>query len=134
MWFGPNAAFAVALLGFLCIYCEFLRPGKILPGTLGTAMVLLGACSLYRDEAGAAGLAWMAVAAVLFALDVFVNTFFVAGALGVAALSYGSWRLIPGPVAILPGFSIPLSVLFGAATMFLTNAARRARVNKRADL
>jgi membrane-bound serine protease (ClpP class) len=134
VWLGPNAAFALALAGLLCIYGEFVRPGRILPGTLGAAMLLIGAYSLYRNEAEAAGVVWISAAASLFLLEIFVNSFFIAGALGTAALGYGSWRLIPGPISIFPSFSIPLSMLFGAATMFLTDSARQARINKRADL
>ncbi len=134
MWLGPNTAFVLSVLGFLFIYGEFVWPGRVWPAAAGAAMAVTGAYFLYRSGATAAGLWWVGGAAALFLLDVFLNTFFIAGALGTAALGYGSWKLIPGSRPITPAFSIPLCVIFGAATMFLTNSARQARINKRADL
>jgi membrane-bound ClpP family serine protease len=134
MWLGPNTAFALIVLGFLFLYGEFVWPGKIWPAAAGAAMAVIGAYLLYRRDATAAGLCWAGAAIALFLVDVFLNTFFIAGALGTAALGYASWKLIPGSRPITPAFSIPLCVIFGAVTMLLTNSARQARINKRADL
>ncbi|HEY3458375.1 MAG TPA: hypothetical protein VGK64_27590 [Bryobacteraceae bacterium] len=121
MHIGPNVAFVVAILGILAIYWEFLRPGRVYPGMLGAASLVLGAWSL--------GLMWLAAAAVFFLVESCWNTRYLAGLGGTAAVILGAYR---HHVALY--LAVPLGLAFGGVTIWLAAAAKRARRNKRVDL
>ena len=38
----PNIALALVVLGALCVYVEFVKPGTVIPGAFGSVFVLLG--------------------------------------------------------------------------------------------
>jgi len=128
---GPNTAFCLVIFGMLGIYCEFIRPGRVLPGICGAAATVTGGYHLWRAIPSAFGLELLTLAVALFILDAFINTYFLAGASATAALAFGFVRLIPGDHGIHPLLSIPWCIAFGAITMFLNWSARRARRNKR---
>jgi membrane-bound ClpP family serine protease len=134
MWLGPNLAFVVTVFGLLAIYYEFLRPGQIYPGVLGAAAALWGAYSLWRLAPTPNALAWLAAAAVLFLAEAWWNTRYLAGLAGTAALIFGSLKLIAGPGHVQLYLALPLGLVFGAVTIWLSAAAKRARQNKQADL
>jgi membrane-bound serine protease (ClpP class) len=134
MWLGPNLAFVITIFGLLAIYCEFLRPGRIYPGLLGAAAMLWGAYSLWRLAPTPSGLAWLAAAVVLFLAEAWWNTRYLAGSAATAALIFGSLKLIADPRHVELYLVLPLGVVFGAVTIWLSAAAKRARQNKRVDL
>ena len=76
----------------------------------------------------------LAAAALLFSFEAFYPARRVAGLGATAALIGSVTRLFAGPDRLSLGLFIPLSVLFGAVTTWLAQAAQRARANKRADL
>jgi membrane-bound ClpP family serine protease len=131
---GPNTAFCLVIFGALGIYCEFIWPGRIWQGILGVAAVDAGGYFLWRAAPAATGLELLTLAAVLFLLDTIVNTRFSAGVLATCALAAGFVLLIPGARGIRPLLAIPWCVVFGATTMALNWAGRRARSNKWSDL
>ena len=131
---GPNLAFFLAITGILAIYCEFIRPGRILPGAIGSACLASGIYSLWRHSPGRTGLVLMATAALLFIIEAVSYTHFVAGISGTVALAAGSCVLYAGSRRIAPALGISLSVAFGATTTLLAYAGRKARENKRSDL
>jgi membrane-bound serine protease (ClpP class) len=114
----------------LGVYCEFLWPGRVLPGIYGAAATVIGGYHLWRAVPSALGLELLALAAACFLLDALVSTYFLAGAVATVALAFGFVRLIPGDHGIHPLLSIPWCIVFGAITMFLNWSARRARRNK----
>jgi membrane-bound serine protease (ClpP class) len=134
MSIGPNVALVLTILGLLAIYWEFLRPGRIYPGTLGAASLLWGAWSLWQLSPTPAGLQWLAAAAVLFLVESCWNTRYLAGVAATAALIVGASRLFTGPRQIVFYLALPLGLAFGAVTIWLAAAAKRARRNKRSDL
>jgi len=131
---SPNAAFALTIFGVLGIYCEFVWPGRIIPGFLGLAAALAGAFCLWRHSPTAAGLGLLGGALILFVLDAAVETFHIAGTLGTVALAAGFWKLFDKPPLISAGLAFSLSLVLGGVTILLNRGARRARRNKRADL
>jgi membrane-bound serine protease (ClpP class) len=134
MGLGPNVAFVLTVLGLLAIYWEFIRPGQIYPGTLGAAALLGGAYLLWRLGPTAYGLKLLAAAGIAFVVEACWNTGFLAGIAATAALALGSWKLFAGPQHVAAYLAFPLSLAFGAATIWLSAGAKRARRNKRVDL
>jgi membrane-bound ClpP family serine protease len=131
---GPNVSFVLVIFGLLAIYWEFLRPGRIYPGTLGAATTLLGAYFLWRLSPTASGLKLLAAAVIFFVAEACWNTRCLAGMAATAALILGSSKLLAGPRHIALYLAVPLGLVFGAVTIWLSAAAKRATRNKRADL
>ena len=127
---GPNTAFCLVIFGLLGVYCEFIWPGRVLPGICGAAAAATGGYHLWRAVPSALGLELLALAAACFLLDAFIHTYLIAGTVATVALTFGFLRLIPGEHGIRPFWAIPWCLAFGAITMFLNWSARRARRNK----
>ncbi len=126
-------AFLLVLLGLLAIYSEFLWPGRILPGVAGCALTVVGCYFLWQNSPTVIGLGLIGMAVVSFIAEAFWRVDLVAGLLGIVALCCGSCLLIDGSRRIPPAFALPSSVVFGGITMFLLNAAKRARRSKWSD-
>jgi membrane-bound serine protease (ClpP class) len=136
---GPNTAFVLMMFGFLGIYTELLWPGYRLarivgPGVLGLGAALTGGYFLWLHSPSRLGLEFLGAAAVLFAVDAIVSSYFAAGVAGTAALAIGFWKLFDDPPGINAAFVFPLCAVFGAATMVLSHSAKKARRNKRIDI
>ncbi len=116
------------------IYIEFLRPGRIYAGVLGTGALVWAGYSLYRNSPSALGLALIGSAAVLFLIEALLPVFGIAGLAGTAVLATGACKLFLQPPWIVPSIGIPLSIVFGMLTTLLAYTAKRARHNKRSDL
>jgi membrane-bound serine protease (ClpP class) len=134
MALGPNTALCLLLFGLIGVYCEFIWPGRILPGIAGGAAAITGGYFLFHASPTALGLELLGAAAALFLLDAFFETYYVAGTVATAALTFAFTRLIEGPHGIRPILAIPWCLAVGAIITLLNSAARRARRNKRADL
>jgi hypothetical protein len=76
----------------------------------------------------------LAAAVLLLLLDAFAETLNIAGLSATAAMALGFANLLAGPHSLQPVLTIPACLGFGAITMALNRAAKRARRNKRADL
>jgi len=131
---GPNTSFVVAIFGICAIYIEFIRPGRIFPGVLGTAALVLGSYSLWRNSPSPLGLGLIGTATVLFMIEAFLPVYGIAGLIGTAVLAIGACKLFLQPPSIVRSIAISLSIIFGGVTTFLAHAAKRARRNKRSDL
>jgi membrane-bound serine protease (ClpP class) len=127
---NPNIALLLLVGGALLIYLEFNTPGTIVPGALGTLMVLLGVFAL--------DLLPIRFTAVLLLIAAFALMFLEAkfgghGALaltGIVCLAFGMLTLIAAPIPelqIRPWVAIGVSVGFGGITVFLVRLAWRAR-------
>jgi membrane-bound ClpP family serine protease len=136
---GPNTAFVLTIFGLLGIYAELLWPGYrvariVGPGVLGLGAALTGGYFLWLHSLSTLGLEFLGAAAVLFAVDAIVSSYFIAGEAGTAALAIGFWKLFDDPPGINAAFVFPLCAVFGAATMVLNHSAKKARRNKRVDI
>lgn len=124
----------LVFFGVLAIYCEFIRPGRVLPGVAGSLAAAIGIYKLEHLPLTHTGLILIATAAALFLLEAFWPVNFMAGTAATVSLSGGSALLVHSPADIGPGLAIAASVVFGGVTMLLCCAAKRARRNKTADL
>ncbi|MGI9075287.1 MAG: hypothetical protein ACR2JB_29105 [Bryobacteraceae bacterium] len=131
---GPNAAFLLVILGVLSVYIEFLRPGRLVPGLLGSIMAATGAYWLCSNSPLASGVLFITLAVLLLIAEALWDAHFIPGILGTLSLLAGFWMLFPSERRIAPTLAIPVSIVFGGVTTFLAFKARKARQNKRSDL
>ena len=130
----PNLAVLVLVVGALLIYVEFNAPGTIIPGTLGTILVLLALFSLNLLPVRYTSVMLLVAAFVLLILEAkFASHGVLAGA-GILALVVGSLTLVDGPIPELrvhPATAVSVGLAFGLITVFLLRLALRARKSKR---
>ena len=130
---NPNIALLFLVAGALLIYLEFNAPGSIVPGALGTLMVLLGIFGLNLLP-----IRFTAVLLLLAGLGFLVleAKFGGHGALataGILCLAFGTLTLVAAPIPqmdVSPLVAIAVSLGFGLITVFLLRLAMRARRRK----
>jgi len=102
----PNIAFILGALGVLCLYVEFTHPGMILPGVTGAVAIVLALYAFHLLPINYTGVVLIALALVLFGLDVKANSHGVLTAGGIISMVVGAMILVQSP---LPGAQIQLS-------------------------
>jgi membrane-bound serine protease (ClpP class) len=130
---NPNLALLLLVGGALLIYLEFNVPGTIVPGALGTVMVLLAVFALDLLPIRHTAILLLIAAAVLMLLEVKFTSHGILALAGIACLAFGTLTLIDAPIpelAIQPSIAIALCVGFGIITFSLLRLAVRARRNK----
>ncbi len=129
----PNLAVLVLMVGALLIYVEFNTPGTIIPGTLGTILVLLALFSLNLLPVRYTSVMLLAAAFALLILEAKFATHGVLAAAGIVALVIGALTLVNGPIPELQvhlATALSTGVAFGLITVFLLRLAVRARHSK----
>ena len=129
----PNLAVLVLVIGGLLIYVEFNTPGTIIPGTLGTIMVLLAIFSLNLLPVRYTSVMLLASAFVLLILEAHFATHGVLAAAGILALVIGALTLVDGPIPELRvhlATALSSGLAFGLITVFLLRLALKARRGK----
>jgi membrane-bound ClpP family serine protease len=134
MAIGPNTALALSFSGILGIYLELFRPGRAIAGCAGIALLLWGAYRLWLFGPTVSGSLLLALAAILFVTELLVNSRYLAGATGTAALFAGLKLLLPSSHALNTAFTLSVSLILGLITTLFCISAREARRSKRADL
>lgn len=129
----PNLAVLILVLGGLLIYLEFNAPGSIIPGALGTLLVLISLFSLNLLPVNYLSIVLVFAAFVLMVLEAkFPSHGILAGA-GVIALVFGTLTLVEGPIPEMRvhiATAVACGIGFGAVTAFLAHVAVRAQRNK----
>jgi len=129
----PNLAVILLILGGLLIYLEFNAPGTIVPGALGTLLVLISLFALNLLPLEYTAVGFLIGAAVLFVLDIKFVTHGILGLAGIGCLVFGLLTLVDGPIPEMRvhlGTALGAGIGFGLITMFLTTIAVRAHRNK----
>ena len=130
---NPNLALLLLVGGALLIYLEFNVPGTIVPGALGTVMVLLAGFALDLLPIRHAAILLLVAAAALLVLEVKFASHGVLALAGIVCLAFGTLTLIDAPIpelAIRPWLAISLCTGFGIITVILLRLAVRARHSK----
>jgi membrane-bound serine protease (ClpP class) len=128
----PTIAYLLISLGLLGIYVEFSHPGISVPGIFGAIAVLLGLFSLGTIPVNWAGVLLMALAFVLFAVDLYVPSAGMLTIGGIISFVLGSYLLIGDDAP--PGYSIAEPVIWTMAacllvfSLFLGAAVLKARL------
>jgi membrane-bound ClpP family serine protease len=111
-----------------------LRPGRVLPGILGSVMTIAGAYWLWRNSPTIPGTLLITFAALLLIAEALWDMYFIPSIFGTISLAAGFSLLFSPGRRITRNVVIPISIAFGAFTTFLAFEAKRARRNKRSDL
>jgi membrane-bound serine protease (ClpP class) len=130
---NPNIALLFLVCGALLIYLEFNAPGTIVPGALGTLMVLLAVFALDLLPIRYTAVLLLVAAIVLLILEAKVGGHGALAIAGIVCLTFGTLTLVAAPVpemGISPWVAVSVSAAFGAITVFLVRLAVRARKRK----
>lgn len=125
----PNVAFILLMVGIYGLIFEFMSPGAVAPGVVGTICLLVGLYALNLLPINYAGLALMLVGIALLAIEAF-NPTVVIGLGGVIAFVLGAVMLfrVEAPAYRLSWSVIGIvAALFTGFVLVVLGALRRAR-------
>ena len=121
------------MIGILGIIMEFLHPGAILPGVVGTTCLILSLFSLQVVPFTLAGIFLIILAVILFLLEIKVTSYGALTIGGVIALILGSLMLID-PSALYISISLKYIILAAALIsgffVFVITYVVKARVKR----
>jgi len=127
---NPNIALLMLVGGALLIYLEFNTSGTIVPGALGTLLVLLGVFGLDLLPIRFTAVLLLIAALALLMLEAKVGGHGALAIAGIVCLAFGMLTLVAAPVpemGVSPLIAIAVSAAFGGITVFLLRLAVRAR-------
>ena len=130
---NPNIALLFLVGGALLIYLEFNSPGTIVPGALGTLMVLLAIFALNLLPIRYTAVLLLVGAMVLLLLEAKFGAHGALAIAGIVCLTFGMLTLVAAPVpemGVSPLIAISVSAAFGAITVFLMRLVLLARRRK----
>ena len=109
---NPSIAYILVLLGIYAVIFEFMNPGMVLPGVVGSICILVALYAFHLLPVNYAGLALILLGVGLMGAEAFFPAYGSLGVGGLVAFVLGSIMLIePG----MPGVSIPYGVIAGVA-------------------
>lgn len=111
----PNIAYILMMLGMIGLYFEFVHPGTIFPGTVGSISLILALYSLHTLSANITGILLILLAFLLFVLEIFIVSH------GILAIS-GSISLILGSIMLFnqtPEINLSKEVLWPTLVIVL---------------
>lgn len=126
----PNLIAILFSLGLAAIAIELFHPGAVIPGVTGAIFLLLAFLGLSIVPFNWAGLAFIVLAFVLFALEATVTGFGVLALGGIVSLVIGGMILFDsagGPSVSRPGIAVTAIVIGGAFTLLVRTTWRAAR-------
>jgi membrane-bound serine protease (ClpP class) len=130
---NPNIALLFLVGGALLIYLEFNTPGTIVPGALGTLMVLLAIFALNLLPIRYTAVLLLIAALVLLLLEAKFGGHGALAIAGIVCLTFGTLTLVAAPIpqmAVSLWVAFAISAAFGVITVFLVRLAVRARKRK----
>jgi membrane-bound serine protease (ClpP class) len=130
---SPDLAILLMVAGGLLIYLEFNVPGTIIPGALGTLLVLLAGFGLNLLPLRHTAVALLLAAVVMIILEAKFASHGVLAAAGIACLIFGLATLVDAPIPELRvhvSTALAAGIGFGAVSFFLAGIALKARRNK----
>jgi membrane-bound serine protease (ClpP class) len=128
----PQVAYLLMLLAILAIGVEITHPGAVLPGVTGAIAIVLALVSFESLPVNYAGLALVAFAFVLFAVDIRSPTHGVLTTGGILSLMLGGFLLLdagapylePNPLVIL----LPPLIVGGLLAFVISKAVAARRL------
>ncbi|WP_456748802.1 NfeD family protein [Bradyrhizobium sp. USDA 4354] len=111
---NPNVAFILLMVGIYGLIFEFMSPGAVAPGVVGTICLLIGLYALNLLPINYAGLALMLVGLVLLTIEAF-NPTVVVGFGGIIAFVLGAMMLFRSEA---PGYQLSWWVIGTTAAVF----------------
>lgn len=113
---NPNVAVILMMVGLYGLIFEFINPGSIYPGTIGSICLLIGLYAFAALPVNYAGLALMALGMGLMVAEHFTPSLGILGIGGLVAFMLGATILIDTDV---PEFQIAWPVIGGLAVVSL---------------
>ena len=110
----PNIAYILMMIGLAGLYFELSHPGAIFPGVIGAISLILAFYAFQTLPVNYAGLLLIAVAIVLFILEMKVTSYGLLSMGGIIALFLGSLMLFEGTA---PGMRLSWQVLIPTVVM-----------------
>jgi membrane-bound serine protease (ClpP class) len=130
----PTIAYLLLSFGALGIFLELSNPGGFVPGIVGALCLILGLFALGTLPVNWAGIALIALAFVLFVIDLFVTSFGILLVGGLAAFIVGSYLLVDGSVPGYDGVSPVViwtsAALIAASALFIGGAVLKSMRSK----
>jgi membrane-bound serine protease (ClpP class) len=123
----PNIAYILMMIGIYGIFFELSNPGAVFPGVVGGISLILGFYSLQTLSANYAGFLLIALAVVLFILEVKVHSYGALTIGGIVAMLLGSLMLFRASAD--PWLRISwgvIAVMVGASVLFFTTVVTLA--------
>lgn len=108
----PSLAYLLLLAGIYGLMFEFLNPGSLLPGTIGTICLIVALYALNMLPIDMAGLILLLIGITLMIGEAFVPSFGVLGFGGIISFTIGSFMLMD---TSLPGYQIAPSLIISTA-------------------
>lgn len=130
---NPNVALLFLVVGALLIYLEFNVPGTIVPGALGTLMVLLGIFGLNLLPIRFTAVLLLLAGMGLLVLEAKFGGHGALATAGILCLIFGAMTLVAAPIPqmdVNPAVAVALGLGFGVITVFLVRLAIRAQRRK----
>jgi membrane-bound serine protease (ClpP class) len=129
----PNIALLFLVAGALLIYLEFNVPGTIVPGALGTLLVLLGIFGLNLLPIRFTAVLLLLAGMGLLVLEAKFGGHGALATAGILCLIFGAMTLVEAPIPqmdVSPAVAVALGLGFGVITVFLVRLAIRAQKRK----
>ena len=123
----PNIAYILMMIGIYGIFFELSNPGAVFPGVVGGISLILGFYSLQTLSANYAGFLLIALAIILFILEIKVHSYGALTIGGIVALLLGSLMLFRSSAD--PYLRISwgvLATMVGASVVFFTTVVTLA--------
>jgi membrane-bound serine protease (ClpP class) len=129
---NPSIALILMTVGIYGLLFEFMSPGAVAPGVVGTICLLFGLYGLQLLPINYTGLALIILGLALMVVEAFLPTFGAVGFGGVVAFAAGALMLIDTE---LPGYGIPpafvVTLAVGAALLLGATANLALRTRRR---
>ncbi|MDW7996574.1 MAG: nodulation protein NfeD, partial [Bacteroidota bacterium] len=117
---NPDIAYILLMLGIYGLLFELYNPGAIVPGVVGAICLILAAYALQMLPVNYAGLALIAVAIVLFLLELKITSYGLLTLAGIISLLLGSIMLIDSPLEFMRiSWSVILPTVLGSVVFFV---------------
>jgi membrane-bound serine protease (ClpP class) len=130
---SPDLALLFLVAGALLIYLEFNTPGTIVPGSLGTLLVVLALFALNLLPIRSTAVVLLLLGLALLILEAKFASHGIVATAGIVSMVFWAITLVDAPIPELrvhPASAIGLAVGFGLITLVLVRLAVRARKNK----
>jgi membrane-bound serine protease (ClpP class) len=111
---NPSIAYILILVGAYALLFEFMNPGLVLPGVVGTIAIVMALYGLHLLPVNYAGLALIFLGIAFMVAEAFFPAYGSLGIGGLVAFVVGSVMLIDEDTTF-PGFDIPYALIAGVA-------------------
>lgn len=122
---NPNVALILMMIGIYGLIFEFMNPGSLVPGTIGTICLLIGLYAFALLPVNYAGIGLMLLGLGLMIAEAFTPSFGILGIGGAAAFVLGAAILVDTEA---PGFEISWAVIAALAVTSLAFTLVAARL------